>query len=684
MSTEGIIFRLVAHVLPYITLGIFAGGIAWRARRWLKIGNWSRARSPLVKWLPQFVKGTVSNLILFMKIYKRRKIFWLLSFGFHIIVFMILFGHLRGFGVWSKEILQKIGPDFTKFMVEILPLYLGVISTILLIGLLIYRMANRTLRLQSEPEDYLVTVLVLLTVASGTVMRILPPDSFNSMAIKFLPGIVLEIEKTPNLLSLMIHVVAAQFLIMYLPFSKLIHVISAIVNMAYSSIETTAEKVLYPSSKYVEKVEIRERQDIEAGVDLSTLPGRYVLALETCVACGNCTLNCPTYTLSEEKAHIPGVRLRGILRAFNQGSLIYRIFGRTIDKQILEKMIWECALCGYCSENCPLVIRTDLIYLAARSALADATWIPKPLAELSKIIRESHNPLGRDNKDRNGWIKFRLSKNSRMIKKLGVEAALKYVELGEEMLMKNRAETVYFVGCNASFFKALSGVPDAMVHILKAVGEDFTILGEDEWCCGYPLLLAGDIKGFKEVAMHNIEAIRARGARRVVFTCAGCYRVFKQFYGKLLNVELDFEVLHSTQLLHMLCVQGKLKPVESKIMVTYHDPCDIGRHGHIYLEPRRTLEFIGCELVEMEKTGDESLCCGGGGLLKSSNLDLSSKIAVERAKQAARTGAKLIVTACPSCELSLREGIQAIKESKLKVLDIVEVVAIQTGLLPPS
>lgn len=196
-------------------------------------------------------------------------------------------------------------------------------------------------------------------------------------------------------------------------------------------------------------------------------------------------------------------------------------------------------------------------------------------------------------------------------------------------------------------------------------------------------MLAGDVEGFREAALHNVEAIRARGARRVVFTCAGCYRVFKQFYSRFLGVKLGFEVLHSTQLLHTLCAQGKLKPIHPRLKITYHDPCDIGRHCHIYWEPRKVLESVGCELIEMERAGENSLCCGGGDLLKASNTDLSSRIAVERAKQAAMTGAFVLVSACPSCILSLREGAQVIK-GRLKVLDIVEIVATQTGLIPPS
>ncbi|HDD69109.1 MAG TPA: 4Fe-4S dicluster domain-containing protein [Candidatus Korarchaeota archaeon] len=673
MSTEGITFRIVAQVLPYITLATLTVGIILRLKRWFVKGNWPIATSSPSRWLPHFVVG-VANLLTFSRIYKRRKVFWFLGFCSHVLVFMILFGHLRGFGLWSKEILRKVSPEFEHLMVEVIPPYLGILSTALMACLLVYRVAERNLRLQSGIEDYLVIILVLLTLVSGTLMRLLPPDSLTPLTIEFLPGFVLRLEKTPNLPSLLVHLVTAQLLLMYLSFSKLIHVVTALLTVALHSIERTAEGFVLPRWSEVEVTGGKEGSRSDAAP--SILPGRFLLSLESCVTCGNCALYCPTYTSSRERVHIPSVRLRGMLRTHNLA------IPKAVDRLALEKMVWECALCGYCSESCPLAIMTDLIYLAVRAELAKVNLIPKPLTELSKVIRETHNPLGRSNDERKGWINFRISKNRRNIRKFGEKAAPLYVELREEDLIKDRAETVYFVGCNASFFKALSGIPDAMVHILKAAGEDFTLLGGEEWCCGYPLLLAGDVEGFREIALHNVEVIRSKGAKRVVFTCAGCYRAFKQFYSRFLGTKLGFEVLHSTQLLYELCAKGKLKPVHPRLRVTYHDPCDIGRHCHIYLEPRKVLESVGCELIEMERAGENSLCCGGGGLLKASNADLSSRISVERARQASMTGAEVLVSACPSCILSLKEGAQAI-EGRLKVLDIVEVVASQTGLIPP-
>jgi len=243
-------------------------------------------------------------------------------------------------------------------------------------------------------------------------------------------------------------------------------------------------------------------------VDLQNLPGLYLLSLETCVSCGNCLVECPTYKASNERIHIPGARMKGIMQAYRKARLAPEFVNESFGR-----MIWECTLCGYCQEACPFDIRTNPIYLAVRSALYKACLVPEQTLKLAKILKESHNILGKPNDKRIAWFEFRSRKNSRLIKKLGVDSAPNYCELRIEDIVREKAETIYFVGCNSSFFMGLSGIPDAMVRILHHAGIEFTLLAEDEWCCGYPLLLSGDLEGFREAAKHNIEVIRRRGRR---------------------------------------------------------------------------------------------------------------------------------------------------------------------------
>jgi heterodisulfide reductase subunit D len=175
------------------------------------------------------------------------------------------------------------------------------------------------------------------------------------------------------------------------------------------------------------------------------------------------------------------------------------------------------------------------------------------------------------------------------------------------------------------------------------------LIGE-EWCCGYPLLSAGE--GDKAVRQieSNIEKVRTSGASRIVTTCTGCYRMWKQDYPRITGKSVPFEVLHSTQVIASLIERGAIGLGEMKTRVTYHDPCDLGRNAGIYEEPRSIISKIpGLHFVELEPNRQYCNCCGSGGDLLASNQALSLEIAARKVKEVLDSGAEVLVTACPSC-----------------------------------
>jgi glycolate oxidase len=166
--------------------------------------------------------------------------------------------------------------------------------------------------------------------------------------------------------------------------------------------------------------------------------------------------------------------------------------------------------------------------------------------------------------------------------------------------------------------------------------------------------------------------------KRMITTCAGCYKTFKELYPK--HSHFDVEVLHIVEYLEKLISKGKLKfqkPYAMKIV--YHDPCDLGRHMNIYEPPREILQAIpGLHLLEFKENRNLAKCCGGGGGLKAYNNDLSGEIAYHRALEAIELGAEIIVSACPSCKSSFQQTAARLRKEKkgrLKVMDITEVVA---------
>jgi Fe-S oxidoreductase len=201
-------------------------------------------------------------------------------------------------------------------------------------------------------------------------------------------------------------------------------------------------------------------------------------------------------------------------------------------------------------------------------------------------------------------------------------------------------------------------------------------MGEEERCCGDPLIMVGQLFLAREEARYNWERLKDK---RVITSCAGCFRTFREEYPKLLGEEYKVNAVHTVQLLAGLINEGKIKfkkKGETKEKVTYHDPCELGREMKVFDEPRTIIEAIpGVELVEMVRNREKTWCCGGGGGVKGTNYDMSIEIATDKVKEALATGAKRIVSACPSCKMNINDGIKALgMEAEIKAIDITELV----------
>jgi Fe-S oxidoreductase len=217
-------------------------------------------------------------------------------------------------------------------------------------------------------------------------------------------------------------------------------------------------------------------------------------------------------------------------------------------------------------------------------------------------------------------------------------------------------------------------VPQSFVQILEQAGEDFTTLGGDEWCCGFPLEIAGMGHEVPELARHSVETVRAIGARRLVTTCPSCYHTWAHQYPRLLGEPLGFEVLHATEFLADLIDEGKIELHGFRFPVTYHDPCDLGRTSGIYDAPRRIIQAIpGIEFTEMAENRELALCCGGGGDAEMADAELTAAVGKRRIEQAQETGAKVVVSACQQCNRTLAEAARK-NRIRVRAMDITEVV----------
>ena len=363
---------------------------------------------------------------------------------------------------------------------------------------------------------------------------------------------------------------------------------------------------------------------------LSKLTPKQILEIEACTHCGECLTHCPVYAQRGEE----GINPRGKIQAMkkfvrSQYGLWAKIFGpRKLDEEKLKKfseMVYRCTLCGECGVGCPVSIDSKNLWLALREVLVDLGHHPQETDTLKMNLDKEHNILGQDNAWRTEWLEA-----------MGDLPGHKY--------QKEKAEVVYFVGCVSSYFPMVYKIPQSFVKILDRADVNFTLLGSDEWCCGFPLIGAGMREEAKVFIRHNIERVKEKGARTVVFACPSCYHTWHEFY------ETEMSLFHTTQFLLDLIKGGKIQFREESVKVTYHDPCDLGRSSGIYDPPREILRSIpGVELVEMADHGEHCRCCGGGGNLEMIDAELSASLAREKIKQIQDTGTNIVVTACQQC-----------------------------------
>lgn len=210
---------------------------------------------------------------------------------------------------------------------------------------------------------------------------------------------------------------------------------------------------------------------------------------------------------------------------------------------------------------------------------------------------------------------------------------------------------IYFRGCTAR--EKETTIADATEKLLKLANIDYTIL-DNESCCGSVLLRTG----FQEEALKQIEKNKEQFKNQKILTsCAGCYKTFKQDYG-------DVDVIHISMLLEDLIKSNKLPLNKSDLKVTYHDACHLARHCQEFDAPRNVIKSVA-QLVEMKNIKENSLCCGAGGGVKSAYPEIADVVSQERINQAKDTNAQALITSCPFCKLNL-------KNKGIKVLDLTE------------
>jgi len=254
------------------------------------------------------------------------------------------------------------------------------------------------------------------------------------------------------------------------------------------------------------------------------------------------------------------------------------------------------------------------------------------------------------------------------------------VPIMSELFSKGESpEVLFWVGCAGSFDQRAQKITKAFVTILDKVNVKYAILGQEEMCTGDPVRRAGNEFMFQMMAFQNIQILNNYGIKKIVTACPHCFSTLKNEYPELGG---NYEVIHHASFLQQLIDEGKIKIKEGGVFkgkkITYHDSCYLGRANNIYEAPRKVLEALDGELVEMKRCKSNGLCCGAGSaqMFKEEEPG-TSRVNWERTNEAIDTEAKVIAAACPFCNTMLTDGVKVSeKEESVQVLDIAEMIAL--------
>ena len=332
-------------------------------------------------------------------------------------------------------------------------------------------------------------------------------------------------------------------------------------------------------------------------------------------------------------------------------------YGHLTPDESVKKVFYSCTTCGICDTICPRPLGDTVRAMREHIRMECPALYPEAMLKRAENIKFKHNFFGGNEGTRNRW--------------------------SNEMNLKSRADILYFAGCYVSYRQPKTA--QAVVNLLRKAGLDVAILGGEEWCCGHPVGLAGDRALEEEMAQHNVERIKATGAKRVIFSCAECYRAFTVDYPEIVG-KLPFLTSHVVEVYDELIRKKKLQlNREVKRSVTYHDPCflirqHLGRHRDVYQQPRFVIQAVpGINFKEMALSGRFAYCCGsGGGVTKEVYPKEADWFAQVRAQHAAEK-AGVVITACPRCKESLMQGARTSGVS-LGVQDISQFLAEAMGL----
>jgi Fe-S oxidoreductase/nitrate reductase gamma subunit len=527
----------------------------------------------------------------------------------------------------------------------------GAIVVVMLCGFIVRRLFFRPKGLVTTKDDYLIyglLIAILLTayLVEGARMAVTELNSNPTLALfspvgllvaRLLAGLSESTLREIHRLGWWVHFFLVMGIIAAIPLTKFRHLIITPINYLFADLRAKG-------SIETINLEAAEVDHFGAAV-VADLSWKDIFDADACTSCKRCQDRCPAWTTDKPLSPMKLVQQIGEV-AFNhpQANLI---------ETVTTDALWACTTCYACQEICPADIEqvNKILEMRRYLVLMQGEF---PGGEVMTAVNNTEvnaNPFGLAFASRGDWAD-------------GLDL--------QRMADSSKVDILYFAGCYASFDKRNQEVARNFIKICNAAGIRVGILGKEEKCCGEPVRKLGNEYLYQLMATENIKKIKEYGVNRIVTTCPHCFNTLGRDYRDL---GLDVEVEHYATFLDRIINQGALQLKPQAFDCTYHDSCYLGRYKDIVREPRDVLRAAGGNIKEMDRTGKDSFCCGGGGGRVLAEEKLGRRINVERVKMAQVTGAPLLVSNCPFCLTMFEDGIKTGgSEGKLLVRDLTEII----------
>ena len=446
------------------------------------------------------------------------------------------------------------------------------------------------------------------------------------------------------------HLLMAMGLLAAIPFTNLWHVYAAALSATFQRAGTPPQGV-----KPVLDLDERIEQGRPIGVvKVGDTTWRQRLDFDACTSCMRCTNACPAFAASKPLS--PRDVIVTMQEAVREGLWDQVAWGSS-RLQLNPEAIWSCVTCGACVYECPVgVHHVDLVIDLRRGMVSAASEdVPKDALDALYRLQQTGNPLGASPADRDSWL-------SELASRLGDDVIARE---GEEY------DYLYWVGCITSFDPRIRPVAEAVVELLKRAGLKVAIVPEHS-CCGEPARAIGDEALYVELMKQSLSILSKYKFKKLLVSCPhgfnnfrNNYRLYRDYLARrpdtaeLVRVLDRLEVEHHSVVLARLVREGKIRPgAKLGYLVTYHDPCYLGRWNGVYEEPRQVIAATGAEFREMPRNRSRSFCCGGGGGQLFYEIKKGARVATLRAREASETlsgsGRRVVAVACPFCNTMFR------------------------------